>query len=237
MDELANLHAAGPPERKQGPVRIPGPRWLGLTAVVAFAVSVGITVATPIYRRHAALRGIDRSWGRVRTISLGPEWLRRLVGEKRMRWFEDVQYLDLSGLAFTDVDVIRLESLPNLKELILDGTTITDAGAKGLLPLTRLERLSLAKTQLSDAGLSHLALLPNLQSLDINYTQVSDGGLPHLAQMTNLKKLWINETRVTRASASELNDSLPNRPVQWVGLWKTASDPFGVLNPSGKNAN
>jgi hypothetical protein len=216
------------PELRRYSIRIPHPIWLGLTAVALLILSMGLHIGLSIYRRESAIGEIARFGGWVGRSHVGPEWLRELTGEERIDRFAEVHEVHLTDSEFGDADVPVLLSLPTLKAVHLDGTKITDAGLSELATLSRLEELTLKHTGITDRGLGSLQRLPKLRVLDVNCTGVTNDGLAHLANMSSLRRLWLDETKVTRRAAAELNEALPNRPVQWVGLWGR-NDPFGVL--------
>jgi hypothetical protein len=70
-------------------VRIPGPLWIGLAAVTAIAVAIGLRLGVPIYRHNIAIRELDRV-AYVVTAPVGYDWLRRWVDPKRMRGIDEV---------------------------------------------------------------------------------------------------------------------------------------------------
>src|SRR4051794_27100456 len=64
--------------------------------------------------------------------------------------------VDLHSTQVTDLDLVFLKDLIQLRALDLRLTQIGDAGVANLKKLTKLQTLNLFRTQLSDVGLAHL---------------------------------------------------------------------------------
>ena len=79
--------------------------------------------------------------------SFGDAELGRIVGLRSSR-----TELYLTGTGVTDVGLIHLEGLTDLRELYLSDTAVTDAGLVHLEGLTSLQHLSLSDTAVTDAG-------------------------------------------------------------------------------------
>jgi hypothetical protein len=71
-------------------MRLPRPLWIGVAAVVLVVVAAGLQVGTPMYGQHVAICEIERLKGIVTTKKGGPAWLRRWLGDERMRMLDDV---------------------------------------------------------------------------------------------------------------------------------------------------
>ena len=56
----------------------------------------GIARGLPIYRKHAAIRQLEKVAANFKTENGRPDWLRRCLGDKRMKLFDDV--VAVSGL-------------------------------------------------------------------------------------------------------------------------------------------
>ena len=69
----------------------------------------------------SGLGGANWSYG---SVPAGPAWVRRLVGEAKLR---DVVELRLGDTPFGDEDIGLLMQLPHLEKLILDDAKISDA--------------------------------------------------------------------------------------------------------------
>jgi hypothetical protein len=220
-----------PAEPRRFPIVVPRPLWIGLSATALLIIGIGLHFGLPLYRQEIAIRQIRQLGGWEGRSRVGPEWLRKLVGQERFDRIRPVEELYLIDTEFGDADVPRLRLLPTLKVLYLDGTRVTDAGLNELATMSRLEELHLKETRITDQGLATLKRLPRLRELDVSHTGLTNLGLSHFVNMTELRRLWLDETGVTRRAAVKLNDTLPHRPVQWTGMW-SRNDPFSVLNPS-----
>ena len=119
-------------------------------------------------QQQASIGEVERRGGYVWTDYGGPDWLRALIGSKRMKLFDPVL-----GIHFK-------------------GSQITDTGLSHLSGLTTLEWLELGNTQVSDQGLRYLNGLSNLYWLDVGSTQITDEGLTHLIGLKNLKLLHLD---------------------------------------------
>jgi internalin A len=89
-------------------------------------------------------------------------------------------------------------------------TQVTDLGLLQLKAMPQLRSLFLTKTQVTDAGLVHLKRLTKLYHLNLDNTNISDTGLEHLKGLPELMLLSLNGTKVTDAGAKGLQNALPN---------------------------
>jgi hypothetical protein len=178
-------------------------------ACVLLAIAVGaLSLWIPYRREQQAINEIER-WGGVVTTYSGTDWLRRLVGEDRLRAvkvFDRVARVQLSGTSVVDVEIAQLVGLTNIEALYLDGTMVTDHGLADLGKLTNIESLSLRDTAVTDAGLARLGGLANLRVLDLDETNVTDVGLAHLSGLMTLGCLSLCGTGVTGAGLVHLNN-------------------------------
>jgi len=86
---------------------------------------------------------------------------------------EQVSYLSLDRLPFTDADLAPLSAFKNLNRLRLNGTKITTATVEKLSRLPHLESLNLYDTEVDDAVFAHLQRFPALKRLYLWQTKVS----------------------------------------------------------------
>jgi len=161
-------------------VRLPHPLWILLAALLLLLIAAGLGIAIPHYRQQTALREIERLNGSVSMLGGGPDWLRRWIGDDRMRPFDKVSAVDLARSKVTDGDLIWLAQLRGLRRLNLWTARISDAGLVHLRDLTELRRLDLDDTRVSDAGLVHLYPLTHLERVTIRATHVTDEGIAEL---------------------------------------------------------
>lgn len=86
---------------------------------------------------------------------------------------EQVCYLRLDRLPFTDADLAPLSAFKNLNRLRLNGTKITAVTVEKLSQLPHLESLNLYDTEVDDAVFAHLQRFPALKRLYLWQTKVS----------------------------------------------------------------
>jgi len=144
-----------------------------------------------MYRRHIAIKEIERLGGGIVTEHVGPEWLRSWVDNRRIRSLYKVTSVGLFDSRITDASLVYLNELPEVQAIDLEHTPITDDGLRHLKGLTELRELNLMHTNVTDAGLVHLKGLRNLELL----------------------ALW--KTRVTKTGVREMEDAVPGLRVFW----------------------
>ena len=88
--------------------------------------------------------------------------------------------IDFREGAFTDDDLKALRFFPDLDHLDLSGTRITDAGMAHVVRLRRLRLLDLSETAITDAAVPHLTRLTKLWSLSLHGTAVTDAAVENL---------------------------------------------------------
>ncbi len=223
----AGMETANPasPESTVIHRRLPRPLWIFVATVVILFTFIGLRIGLPLYRQAVVVQVIERLDGRISTKSIGPDWLRRIVGESRMNMFDPPVEVDLTGSEVTDAELECLVRLNNLESLALDGTRLTDAGLTVVGGLTRLKNLSLANTPVTDAGLIKLKGLKDLERLNLERTQVTDEGLVHLKGLTNLRRLSLEGPQFTDAGLEHLK-SLSN--LSFLTLFNSQVTPHGA---------
>src|SRR5262245_60610782 len=96
------------------------PRLPGRIARVAVAMGVAFAATSiwlPYHREQEVIAEI-KGWGGFAAVSNGgPAWLRRLVGDEPMRFFDRVSAVYLKGSAFGDADLSHLEWFAHLEHL------------------------------------------------------------------------------------------------------------------------
>jgi hypothetical protein len=190
--------------RRRFSIRLPRPLWIGVAAVAATVIGVGLRIGTVVHRQQVAIREIERLGGTVSTEPRGPEWLRGQFGEEGLQPFDRVDSVDLENTSANDAALDYVGSLTEVRDLALFDTYVTDAGLARLKGLTRLEYLSLCNTQISDAGLAHLGSLSSICWLHLSSTQVTDAGLVHLKGLTGLNALSLDHTDISDARVRSL---------------------------------
>jgi len=86
---------------------------------------------------------------------------------------DQVSYLSLDRLPFTDDDLTPLSTFKNLNRLRLNGTRVTAATIESLSQLPHLESLNLYDTEIDDVVFAHLRRFPALKRLYLWQTRVS----------------------------------------------------------------
>src|SRR5258708_18948726 len=138
--------------------RLPHWGWFFAASVILAVAAVGLSTGVPIYRQQAAIRQLERLEAQYKTEQAGPEWLRRWLGNERMKLFDNVVEVSWLTMESSDTDLRFLSDLPALRDL--DFSQSDDDGNGALKPLRRLNSLVSLKafgTQVTDAGLESLA--------------------------------------------------------------------------------
>lgn len=99
---------------------IPHPGWLLLAGLVLAVIATGLIVWNRSTLR--LVRKVEELGGSVTTKPGGPEWLRRLVGDDKMRLFDRIDYLDLSNTAISDEGLKDYQGLSSLEILHLSAS-------------------------------------------------------------------------------------------------------------------
>ncbi len=172
-------------------------------AAVLIVAYAALSIWIPYHRERQIIQKIEGWGGRIEEAVLlfagriderekgGPEWLRLLLGDERMKAFDRVGIVDLEGSTITDVDLAELGGLTKLECLLLGGTAVTDAGLAHLSCLTNLKVLAVSDTAVTDAGLVHLSGMTSLEVLAVNDTAVTSAGVVHLSRLTKLEILCL----------------------------------------------
>jgi hypothetical protein len=163
----------------------------------------------PALRQDMALREIERCGGHAKTR---PGNLRALGGwlsDRVIRCFDEVYWVNLSGMPIDDAGLSRVAMLNDLEALNLNETNVTDNGLRHLRGLSRLDNLSLNDTAVTSRGLEQLAGLGRLKFLSLIGTATTDAGLACLARMPELWMVWLDDTQVTDAGISKFKKTAP----------------------------
>jgi len=143
---------------------------------------------------------------------------------------DHLERLDLSLTRVTDLGLLRLKHLRNVRELnLFFAELITDEGLAVLKDWPRIERLNLRGTKVTDNTLAILAGKDTVTALDIGYAEVTDSGLQHLPQLKGLRELAFGGNKMTDVGMQVLR-SLPGltkldvagRQRTDSGLWSVA---------------
>jgi len=183
--------------------------WLVLAVPALLAMVVGTKMGLSQHRQRTAIAEIEKLGGVVSLQNGGPDWLRRIVGNETMRFFDGVYLVNLSKTLATDPDLESLQAMSEVERLNLANVPVTDSGLACLKGLTDLAALDLSGTNVTDTGLIHLRELTRLRYLYLTGTRVTDAGLRHLMRLQNLRQLSVGGTNVTDAGIAALNHNLP----------------------------
>jgi len=155
---------------------------------------------------------IQNFGGSVATETGGPQWLRWLVGEdrlKKVKVFERVEIVALGSKEITDVEIAHLSELTNLRFLQINHTQETDVFLLSGSPEQAVQELPLRWKLKVVEVLPRLSKLTSLRDLTLRGTGVRDADLVHLHGLTNLKSIFFYETAVTASGREKLQKSLP----------------------------
>src|SRR5882724_7364558 len=100
-----------PTERHSSWVQLPRPLWIGLVTIALIVVGTGLRFGLPTYRQQVAIREIERQGGTVEFEPKGPEWLRGLLGARRMEFFDDVIKVDLSNRGVNHGEIVATDDV------------------------------------------------------------------------------------------------------------------------------
>lgn len=141
------------------------------------------------------------------------------AGIERLKWLEELRYLDLSFTLIGDEALSTVYFLKKLETLNLSGTRITDAGLERIWSLTNLRNLSLRFCSgITGHGMRHLRPMREMERLDISYTAVCDKGVAYVAELPNLVVFNAARTRISDAGAADLR-KMEN--LRALNLWDT----------------
>src|SRR5579862_5891033 len=111
---------AVPGEPRRVAIRVPHWGWFLLATVVLVVGFVGLSIWLPWLREQEVVEKIESCGGGFTTEVGGPVWIRRFVGEDRLKKFKvfgRVNRVHLRGTAITDADIAAFSGLTNLRDL------------------------------------------------------------------------------------------------------------------------
>jgi Leucine-rich repeat (LRR) protein len=191
------------------PSRLPHWGWLLLATVLLVIAAVGLSIWVPYQREQALVAQIAR-WGGASIVEPGgPVWLRKRLGDERMKRFVRVSQVHLNSSSINDEEMAYFNRLPRIDLLNLTRTSVGDAGIANVRGLKTLTHLWLGDTQITDAGVVHIAGLTGLTDVSLEGTNVSDASIPHLSKLINLTWLNLYRTRITEEGLQTLCKALP----------------------------
>jgi len=146
---------------------------------------------------------------------LTPTTLARIAPQHSLQW------LDLTALAVTAVDLTRLcPQADHLKQLSLEATAIDDAIATWISGAAALEELDLSWTKAGDTVLSALPHAAPIETLWLTGSNVSDASIDVIGNFKSLRRLDVQRTAVTEAGRARLRMLRPD----------VALDPLELVN-------
>jgi len=120
-----------------------------------------------------------------------------------------LESIDLSHTRVTDLGLLKLKALQNVRELnLFYAELITDEGLAVLRSWNRIARLNLRGTKVTDNTLALIAGKDSIHTLDIGYGEVTDSGLQHLVKLKGLRNLGFGGNKLTEVGLEVLR-SLP----------------------------
>lgn len=194
------------------------------------------------------------------SVSAGADWIDALDGRVerapggavtalslRRGWVSDsdldliarmdrLERLDLSETRVTDLGLLKLKELKNVRELnLFYAELVTDEGLAVMRNWTKIERINARGTKVTDNTLALLAGKTTISSLDIGYAEVTDSGLQHLATLPNLRELTFGGNKLTEVGLQVLRAlpqiqslNLSGKQRTDSGLWTVGTTDIGL---------
>lgn len=123
---------------------------------------------------------------------------------------ESLEKLDLSHTRVSDLGLLRLKNLRNVRELnLFYAELVTDEGLATVKTWPKIERLNFRGTKVTDNTLALLAGKETIRALDIGFAEVTDSGLQHLPKLKGLRELAFGGNKMTEVGLQVLR-ALPN---------------------------
>ncbi len=146
-----------------------------------------------------------------------------LVNDDGLQYIAGVQSLEvlnLYGLKITDKGLAYLKDLKNIRQLNLLGGPITDEGVEVLAGFPKLEELNLYRSEITNSGLARLKALKSLTNLDMRYSLVTHAGISDLQKsLPDCKIDFVGA--VSLSSGKEIPAPKSNTP-QAIAKWVQA---------------
>lgn len=164
----------------------------------------------------AAAGWVDELGGRVTTNAQGQVTGVNLRGSfvsdsdlDALAAIPTLESIDLSHTRVTDLGLLKLKALQNVRELnLFYAELITDEGLAVLRTWNRIARLNLRGAKVTDNTLALIAGKESIHTLDIGYAEVTDSGLQHLVKLKGLRELSFGGNKLTEVGLEVLR-SLP----------------------------
>jgi Leucine Rich Repeat (LRR) protein len=145
--------------------------------------------------------------------------------------FERLEELNLRGRKITDLGMVHLARMKNLRTLDLSETGVTSDGIERITGLN-LRQIKLSDLKrVDDRSIAHLLRIKMLESIDLSGTSVSDAGLQKLADATNLRQIFVGGSKVSKEAAQLFQKDRPQMQVSWWEPPKIAPPPPQPAKP------
>ena len=142
----------------------------------------------------------------------------------RVAQMHALEKLDLSLTRVTDLGLLRLKGLRNIREFNLYyAELVTDEGLATMRDWQKIERINARGTKVTDNTLSILAGKKSIAALDIGFAEVTDSGLQHLASLSGLRELAFGGNKLTEVGLQVLRTLPQLRVLDLSGKQRTDS--------------
>ncbi|MBL8825542.1 MAG: protein kinase [Planctomycetaceae bacterium] len=131
------------------------------------------------------------------------------AGWEHVGEMKQVTTISLIENRFTDVGLLKLKGLTDLKSINLSNTLVTDRGMTIVSGMKGLTFVNLDTCAVTDATVDLLAGCPLITNLLIAKTQITDRCAPKLAQLKSLRDLNVRQTRLSGTAVEGLRRELP----------------------------
>jgi hypothetical protein len=142
----------------------------------------------------------------------------------RVAQLASLEKLDLSLTRVTDLGLLRLKGLRNVRELNLYyAELVTDEGLATMRDWQKIERINARGTKVTDNTLAILAGKKSIVALDVGFAEVTDSGLQHLSSLTGLRELAFGGNKLTEVGLQVLRTLPQLRVLDLSGKQRTDS--------------
>jgi hypothetical protein len=125
-------------------------------------------------------------------ICLGNTTINDILFDHAERSFMSLESLNVGNSSITDISLVSISKLVNLRKLDLTNTDISDDGLSYLPSLSKLTDLWLSWCRnVTDKGCQHLSKLTSLKSLIMFDCRITDIGFQLITRLKNLQYLGI----------------------------------------------
>jgi hypothetical protein len=142
--------------------------------------------------------------GSIRALSFRRGWVSD-ADLDRIAQLDKLERLDLSETRVTDLGLLKLKELKNVRELnLFYAELVTDEGLATMRNWSKIERINARGTKVTDNTLALLAGKTTITALDIGFAEVTDSGLQHLSTLPNLRSLAVGGNKLTEVGLQVL---------------------------------